>query len=466
MAILMVSFTAVLVGYSVSPVHFAKSNFREIETSTVSNFRRALAIGLAQASQELNFRSKVRQYSAYLDLESYPIAKTEGYKVLSSWQNLTVFSYPGTGVNLTVSQPVFRCSWNGSQGISSAEANMTLDLLNLGFYGLRENLIASLNLTLLDLNATGSTTSFFFRLMAEYDRPVSDLRELSISLLYLKTDSSWVYPAADSLKLNYLGQGTYVARFSSNMTEMSIPPNIRLIVEDSRGIIVGAAGILTSSDDVWGPVPGSVVVTPNPTRGAQSVVISASISDVGTGYSAVQAANVIVNSSTGVTMYNGSMSSKDGRFDEAIEDVTATLNVASWALGNYTVYVKGQDSSGNWGDSSSTALRITPTPRMHVELISMSIRIQGNWKTAVAVVRIVDNLGQRVDGALVSVRWSGSVTGTSTQSTNSNGDATFTSPRVRTSVTATFTITITNVQKSGYIYDSAANVETTHTITG
>jgi hypothetical protein len=167
MAILIVSFTAVLVGYSVSPVHFAKSNFREIETSTVSNFRRALAIGLAQASQELNFRSKVRQYSAYLDLESYPVAKTEGYKVISGWQNLTVFSYPGTGVNLTVSQPVFRCSWNGSQGISSAEANMTLDILNQGFFGLRENLVASLNLTLLDLNATGSTTSFFFRLMAE-----------------------------------------------------------------------------------------------------------------------------------------------------------------------------------------------------------------------------------------------------------------------------------------------------------
>jgi hypothetical protein len=96
----------------------------------------------------------------------------------------------------------------------------------------------------------------------------------------------------------------------------------------------------------------------------------------------------------------------------------------------------------------------------------MSIRRQGDWKKAIAIVRIVDNLGQRVDGALVTVRWSGSVTGTSTQSTNSNGDATFTSPRVRSSVTATFTITITNVQKIGYIYDSAANVESSHTITG
>ncbi|MCJ7609069.1 hypothetical protein MUP00_05305, partial [Candidatus Bathyarchaeota archaeon] len=144
MAILIVSFTAVLVGYSVSPVHFAKSNFRETETSTVSNFRRALAVGLAQVSQELNFKSKVRQYSTYLDLESYPTAKSLGYRVISEWENLTAFSYPGIGINLTVTQPVFRCSWNSSTGISSAEANMTLDILNQGFYGLRENLVASL----------------------------------------------------------------------------------------------------------------------------------------------------------------------------------------------------------------------------------------------------------------------------------------------------------------------------------
>lgn len=303
--------------------------------------------------------------------------------------------------------------------------------------------------------------------MAENDRPVSDLRDSSISLLYLKTDSGWAYPNAGSLSLSYLGQGAYVARFSSNQTQMSMPPHVRLIVEDNKGIVVGAAGILTRAGlDQWGPVVSNVIATPSPTRGATTVSVAASISDLTTGSSAVQGAALVVNNSARVTVYTGSMSSKDGRFDESIEDVTATLNVAAWALGDYTIYIRGQDSAGNWGNYGSSVLRVTALPKMHVQQISMSIRRQGNWKTAVAVVRIVDNLGQRVDGASVTIRWTGSVTGTNTQSTNSNGEATFTSPRVRSTVTATFTITITNVQKSGYIYDSAANVETTHTITG
>jgi len=476
MTVLMVSFTAILVGYSVSPVRFTKSNFREVQTQAASNFRRALAISLAEASQQLEFKSRVRQYSTYLDLESYPQAKKLGYDILSKWQNLTMLTYAGVGLNLTASVPILNCSWNSTVGISCIKANMTLDILSYGFYGFRESSTASLNLTILDLNQSGSVMSFFFSLKAENDRPVPDLSDSSIHVLYLKTNGGWNSSDPVSNRVYYLGQGVYLVSFVAS--DMDSPPHIRLIIQDSRGIVVGARTILSSSNETdTGPITSNVVAVPNPSNNASSVTISASVSDLLTGKSIIQSAQCIVNDSSGVTFFNSSLTAVDGAFNEISEQVTATLNVSSWALGDYTVYVKGQDSNGNWGGFSSTVLKITADSVMHVESIDMSLETRWGWgrSRAIAIVTILDESGLPVEGANVVALWNISYrfgglvfwdTYRVSANTDRNGHATFISDwRMHSKWwQVTFTITINNVTRAGYSYDPTANKETTDSI--
>ena len=465
----MVSFTTLIVGYSVSPVRFTKSNFREVELETVSNFRRALAISLAEVSQQLDFKARVRQYSTYLDLDSYPPARKLGYDIFSAWQNLTMLTYPGTGLNLTTSMPIFHCSWNSSSGISWAGANVSLDILSYGFYGYSESSVASLNLTLLNLNQTGSVTSFFFSLRAENDQPVPDLSDSSIHIFYNKTNGAWASPDGASTRIYYLGEGAYYVRFNVNATEIPTAPHIRLIVQDSRGIVVGAHDILSPSTtgDDCGPVTSNVAATPNPSNGASSVTATATVSDLYGGWSEIQSAECVVKNPGGAVVRDVSMAAVDGAFNEMSEDVTVNFNVAGWTLGNYTIYVRGQDSEGNWGDTNSTILRITSVPSMHVESIDMSWQRHG-WHGsvyAIAVVAILDQNGSPVRNARVTVHWSGATTeGPYWGYTNSMGRVTFQSRSVYPHGRLTFRITIDNVQKQGYIYDPAANKETTDSV--
>jgi hypothetical protein len=161
------------------------------------------------------------------------------------------------------------------------------------------------------------------------------------------------------------------------------------------------------------------------------------------------------------------MAAVDGAFNEMSEDVTVNFNVAGWTSGNYTVIVRGQDSEGNWGDTNSTILRITSVPSMHVESIDMSWQRHG-WHGsvyAIAVVTILDQNGSPVSNARVTVHWSGATTeGPYWGTTNSMGRVTFQSRSVNPHGRLTFRITIDNVQKQGYIYDSAANKETTDSV--
>lgn len=466
MAIMMVSFATTMASYSVSPINFAKSNFREIQIQSTSNFRRALAIGLAEVSQQLEFKSRVRQYSTHLDLNSYPSAKNLGYKIVSNWQNLTLLSYPGTGLNLTMSTPVFICSWNSTSGISYAASNISLDILNAGFFGFKESTVASLNLTLLEANQTGAETSFYFSLRAENNRPLPDLTESSITILYQKQNGAWNTSALASTGLFYLGQGAYMARFTGD--QIASPVHIRLIVRDSRGIIVGARNTPAAATDVWGPSVSAITVNPNPSRGASQINLRTTISDAYLGWSTVRSANYTIKDSNGNTVLQSTMNPLDGAFNSVTEQATANINVAGWAVGNYIVYIQGRDNLGNLGSIESTTLSITPALRMHVESIDMQVRRSGSsgWYEAIAVIKLLDENGQPVSDATVSVRWTGAATGSSSQRTNQNGIVSFTSPRARRgSSPLTFTVTVTAASAVGYVYYPAANKETSDSIT-
>jgi hypothetical protein len=94
---------------------------------------------------------------------------------------------------------------------------------------------------------------------------------------------------------------------------------------------------------------------------------------------------------------------------------------------------------------------------MHVDAITL--RYQNSNARVMGQVTIVDAEGIAVEGANVIVEWtlpSGKVRSMN-RLTDANGKANF---RQRATQPGTYTLTVTNVEKVAWIYDPAANNET------
>ncbi len=136
--------------------------------------------------------------------------------------------------------------------------------------------------------------------------------------------------------------------------------------------------------------------------------------------------------------------------------------------GEYTVTLTVEDDDGGVGTDTTTATvsEAPANPTMHVESIDMDIQTAywGFLTRAVATVTIYDESGNPVDGATVSGHWSGLTSDTDSGTTDSSGKVVLYSNWVWFA-SGTFTFTVDNVEKSGYIYDSSANKETSDSIT-
>jgi len=139
----------------------------------------------------------------------------------------------------------------------------------------------------------------------------------------------------------------------------------------------------------------------------------------------------------------------------------------------------GTDLSGGGPDPTDTPVPTptsentpTPTPTpgggsggaMHVSDITMGVKQTGPQWQATALVTVVDDVGNPVEGATVYGSWSGLVSGgDGTKTTDASGVAgPFYSNRTKSSGTITFCVD--NITKDGYTYADTANVETCDSI--
>ena len=229
-----------------------------------------------------------------------------------------------------------------------------------------------------------------------------------------------------------------------------------------------AAG--TTAADPIGPVTSDVVTDPNPTNGADTVTLAATISDSSTCNSIIAAAEYFVNA-TGDNGNGTAMNASDGDFDSATEAVTADINVSDWAVGDYTLCVHGKDEAGNWGETSPVVLQVTETSAnvMHVHSINMSLSNRKAGKNvfthATAVVTIVNATGVAVEGATVYGTWSEATGDTDSGVTNASGQVALDSDEIKNAPDGTnFTFTVDDVTKEGWSYGPAANEEASGSI--
>jgi FtsP/CotA-like multicopper oxidase with cupredoxin domain len=110
-----------------------------------------------------------------------------------------------------------------------------------------------------------------------------------------------------------------------------------------------------------GPAVSALSVSPNPTNGTVDVTVSATVTDSGTTATNIMAAEFYIDSTASTSNI---MTPVDTVFDLTSEAVTGTISTATLAglnSGNHTIYVRGQDSNGNWGSFSPVALNLDKT---------------------------------------------------------------------------------------------------------
>jgi serine protease len=107
-----------------------------------------------------------------------------------------------------------------------------------------------------------------------------------------------------------------------------------------------------------------------------------------------------------------------------------------------------------------------PAKTLHIASITMALKITRSGATASATVKITDADNARISGATVSGHWSDATNDTDSGTTRRNGTVTLTSDRVKKPASGTtFTFTVDDVSAAGWTYDSAANAETSDSIT-
>lgn len=132
----------------------------------------------------------------------------------------------------------------------------------------------------------------------------------------------------------------------------------------------GAGGMLTfltagtstpPGADVIGPAASGVTLNPALVSAPVDVTLNASVSDAASGGSTIAAAEYYIDSTAGTAV---AMSATDGAFDSVTEAIRATIpaaTVGTLTTGNHAIYVRGQDSAGNWGPFSSAVLKVDNT---------------------------------------------------------------------------------------------------------
>jgi len=261
----------------------------------------------------------------------------------------------------------------------------------------------------------------------------------------LTESRSWIYVNGDEEETTYI-------LASIDLVRSQILPTVRVALQDSRGIVVGAARVFAvMPQDTEGPLTRNVAASPNPTGGAPSVTLTAWIDDLSTGVSNIVDAEYFINpNGTGTKLL-----ASDGIFDSALEQVEVQIDVSSWAPGSHIIYVHGKDAAGFWGEFSTVTVTVTPTIEMDVfgtiEMRLYQYRFFA-WRLyqAEATVTILDINETPVSGATVYGHWDGPP-GYVNGITDADGEVSFLSARGWGN--RWFVFTVDNVEKAGYIYN-------------
>ena len=163
-------------------------------------------------------------------------------------------------------------------------------------------------------------------------------------------------PATFSRTLTVDGVYTYYCTLHASAAQAA------LAVVDANitsGVMVGKITVNAPAADLTAPAASAVAASPNPTNGAASVALTATITDSGIPLGTIASAQYRIDAGAAVAM-----AAVDGVFNGSTENVSANVPVGALALGVHVVEVRGTDAAANVGAWVALAggLNVTVTP--------------------------------------------------------------------------------------------------------
>jgi hypothetical protein len=221
----------------------------EVVLAISSDFERLLQSALSRASQ------------SYLANGDLVLARGLFDDQVRRWLSAVSKAYGGYGVNITLrsergsTYADLVLDWSEDRGVSYAYTTFGMDVESYGFRGLA--LTSSISVRLDILEAKMSFTSGGGRAAVKFrvNESVGGGRGLAPSIKDLKVMAEGGAIDEGSVRLSYLGQGTYLVEFN---VSGFVVREIALVVTTERGIVVvakkGLCVVELRSDDVSTPI--------------------------------------------------------------------------------------------------------------------------------------------------------------------------------------------------------------------
>lgn len=265
-------------------------------------------------------------------------------------------------------------------------------------------------------------------------------------------------PNLDILARLYDGAGTLLA--SANPTDTL---NAALSYTSASGgtyylLVDGTGkGTLTDGYSDYGSLGAYAITGTAPQSGGQAPFAIASATP--TSGTAPLAVNF-----TGSNSYDpdGGSLTYDWDFGDGSSHSSAPNPSHTYSAGSFVAILRVTDTSGASALTQVGINATAPVVSIHVADITMGMTTKRSTYQAKATITVRDANGVAIPGAAVTGTWSGLVSGSSSGTTGTAGSLTLSSPT--TKKTGTITFTVTGVSIAGYAYNSAANTETSDSI--
>jgi hypothetical protein len=154
--------------------------------------------------------------------------------------------------------------------------------------------------------------------------------------------------------------------------------------------------------DLVGPTVTALDVTPNPTRGAVTVTLTAAAADPGM-VSNVAAGEWFVGADPGPG-FGLPLQAVDGAFDSPSELLRSEIVVSGWGNGQYVLSVRARDSANNWGGVASVRLRVLGNNAAQIMADSFEAGNLDAWNAAQGQVAVVPEAAMAPDGGMLGLQ--------------------------------------------------------------
>jgi FtsP/CotA-like multicopper oxidase with cupredoxin domain len=232
------------------------------------------------------------------------------------------------------------------------------------------------------VGAAGTTTLLRF-LNAGNLIHVPVVHGASLSVL---AEDGGLYPAPERLFSLILPPG-------KTMDALLVPPdNVTLPLFDRRGYLSNRGsspgGMLAylrpAGSDAAGPALDNIQVQPSPTNRVSPVLLTANATDAPTSSNSYV---VYAEWATDPATPNGKGTPMTGAFGTSAVALSAAIDVTGFAPGAYTLFVRAQDASGNWGGAftDNVTLDVTTTGAAAALTVSRTAWEAGQTVTVEAV---------------------------------------------------------------------------------